>query len=247
MAEVIGQSIDPVNPGVLGQPMNIDAPGTFAIGVKGDGGSGFPPPGGIPIGRQAIGVFGTCSDPRGVGVQGENTAGGNAGLFSGNVIISGHLTHGDSHCTGTVTVDVDLVLANGDCAEEFDLGTGASATPGTVMVLNSAGELQESVVAYDRRVAGVISGAGGYKPGIVLDKRISNKTRMPIGLLGKVACKVDASYAPIAVGDLLTTSPTPGHAMKATDSNKAFGSVLGKALRALDAGQELIPVLITLQ
>ena len=65
--------------------------------------------------------------------------------------------------------------------------------------------------------------------------------------MGKVYCKVDAQYASVEVGDLLTTSPTPGHAMKAADPLRAFGSVIGKALRPLDAGQGLIPILISLQ
>jgi hypothetical protein len=70
---------------------------------------------------------------------------------------------------------------------------------------------------------------------------------MPIALMGKVYCKVDASYGAIEVGDLLTTSSTPGHAMKANDPMKAFGSVIGKALRPLDSGEGLIPILIALQ
>ena len=70
---------------------------------------------------------------------------------------------------------------------------------------------------------------------------------MPIALMGKVFCMVDAQYAPITVGDLLTTSPTQGHAMKAGDPAKAFGSVIGKALRPLKDGRALIPILITLQ
>lgn len=65
--------------------------------------------------------------------------------------------------------------------------------------------------------------------------------------MGKVYCKVDARYAPVEVGDLLTTSPTAGHAMKADDPFKAFGAVIGKALRPLAAGQEMIPILIALQ
>ena len=88
---------------------------------------------------------------------------------------------------------------------------------------------------------------GDYRPGITLDKQPSRANRVPIGLLGKVYCKVDAQYGPIDVGDLLTTSPTAGHAMKADDPPKAFGSVLGKALRPLRAGQGLLPILITLQ
>jgi hypothetical protein len=66
-------------------------------------------------------------------------------------------------------------------------------------------------------------------------------------MMGKVYCKADAQYSSIEVGDLLTTSPTPGHAMKASDPLKSFGSVIGKALRPLTAGQGLIPILIALQ
>lgn len=55
--------------------------------------------------------------------------------------------------------------------------------------------------------------------------------------MGKVYCKVDAGYAPVAAGDLLTSSPTPGHAMKAANPARAFGSVIGKALRPLREGQ----------
>ncbi len=70
---------------------------------------------------------------------------------------------------------------------------------------------------------------------------------MPLALVGKAYCKVDAQYASIEVGDLLTTSPTPGHAMKADDLLKAFGAVIGKALRPLPTGLGLIPILIALQ
>jgi hypothetical protein len=71
--------------------------------------------------------------------------------------------------------------------------------------------------------------------------------RMPVALMGKVYCKVDARHSPIEVGDLLTTSSTPGHAMKANDAHKAFGAVLGKALRPLEQGQGIIPILVALQ
>ena len=57
--------------------------------------------------------------------------------------------------------------------------------------------------------------------------------------------KVDATYGAIQAGDLLTTSPTPGYAMKAT--NPQIGTILGKALEPLEDGQGLIKVFITLQ
>jgi hypothetical protein len=65
--------------------------------------------------------------------------------------------------------------------------------------------------------------------------------------VGKVYSKVDARCSPVEVGDLLTTSGTPRHAMKAVDPWKAFGAVIGKALRSLRDGQGLIPVLVALQ
>ena len=66
-------------------------------------------------------------------------------------------------------------------------------------------------------------------------------------LMGKVYCKVDASPDPILVGDLLTTSYTAGHAMKASDTGKAFGAIIAKALASLSGGRGLIPILVTLQ
>ena len=81
----------------------------------------------------------------------------------------------------------------------------------------------------------------------MLDRRQSELYRNPLALMGKVCCKVDASYGSIGVGDLLTTSDTPGHAMKAADPLRAFGSVIGKALRPLASGQATIPILIALQ
>jgi len=149
--------------------------------------------------------------------------------------------------TGDVQVSGDIRLTNADCAEDFDIDETQPIEPGTVMVVGEEGRLEQSHTAYDRRVAGVVSGAGDYKPGIVLDRQQSSDSRKPIALLGKVFCKADAGHGAIEIGDLLTTSPTPGHAMKAADPTRTPGAVIGKALRALDSGQGLIPLLIALQ
>jgi hypothetical protein len=148
---------------------------------------------------------------------------------------------------GSVEVAGDILLLNADCAEDFDVSGAEEADPGTVMVFDQEGSLQQSRQAYDKRVAGVVSGADGYRSGIILDKQVSEANRIPVALMGKVYCRVDAQYSPIEVGDLLTTSPTPGHAMKAVDALKAFGAVIGKALKPLDRGVDMIPILVTLQ
>lgn len=143
----------------------------------------------------------------------------------------------------------DILLANADCAEDFDVAGGErpSIAPGHVMVLDNEANLALCRDCYDKRVVGVISGAGGYRPGIVLDRRAMTSDRLPLALVGKVACRVDADFGVIAVGDLLTTSTTPGHAMKAHDRDLAFGAVIGKALRPMVSGTGLIPILVALQ
>jgi hypothetical protein len=144
-------------------------------------------------------------------------------------------------------VNGDIILANADCAEDFDAAHDELIDPGTVVVINDERSIRPCDQAYDKRVAGVVSGAGGYKPGLVLDRRKSDRTRVAVALMGKVFCKVDARFGAIQVGDLLTPSSTIGHAMKATDPLKAFGAVIGKALRPLEEGQGLLPILIALQ
>ena len=67
----------------------------------------------------------------------------------------------------------------------------------------------------------------------------------PVATSGIVFTKVDARYGVVEVGDLLVTSPTKGHAMRA---NEAFpGTVVGKALQPLAIGTDLIRVLVMLR
>lgn len=196
------------------------------------------------------GVYGeTASTTGGNGVHGKSTGSG-AGLYGESASGVGVYGKGGKLAAlfeGDVEVTGDIRLTGADCAEEFAVADAASAEPGTVMVLDDHENLSPSQSAYDRRVVGVVSGAGLYKPGIVLDGAHGGVNRSRIGLLGKVFCKVDADIAPVEVGDLLTTSETPGYAMKALDPERSFGAVLGKALKPLKSGQELIPILVALQ
>jgi hypothetical protein len=202
-------------------------------------------PGGFFASKEGEGVHGETSsidfaavagiqlNPRsaGAGVYGEHRGAGPAGFFKGNVVVT-----------------EDIQLTNADCAEEFEICAEAGLLePGCVAVIDEDGLLRRSEQAYDRRVAGVVSGAGAYRPAIVLDRQHASQDRLPIALVGKVYCKVDAEYGAIAFGDLLTPSATPGHAMKVDDPHKAFGAVIGKALGVLAEGQGLIPILVALQ
>ncbi|HVQ94506.1 MAG TPA: hypothetical protein VMU51_25940 [Mycobacteriales bacterium] len=165
-----------------------------------------------------------------------NLPGENAGYFDGNVEV-----------TGTISAAVNILLKNADGAEDFDVADGPVPGPGTVMVLDRDGSVRASDGPYDPRVAGVVSGAGTYRPAMRLDHRESERNRVPIALFGKVWCLADARSAPITLGDLLTTGERPGHAMRATDRQRSFGAVLGKALAGLPAGTGLVPILVALQ
>jgi hypothetical protein len=145
----------------------------------------------------------------------------------------------------SVTGNIFLVAA-ADLAEQFDISDATQVDAGTVVVIDGVDRVKPSDQPYDRKVAGVVSGAGAYRPGILLDHQSRDDVHQPLALLGKVFCKVDASYAPIDIGDLLTTSPTIGHAMKVTDYTRSAGAVLGKAMAELREGTGLLPILVTL-
>jgi len=182
--------------------------------------------------------------------------GTNGDLWLGGNNVNGDLmlfdTNGDNKTSSQATIRLsaksgDILLRNADCAEDFAVSNPENCQPGTVMVIEDSGLLSPCRRSYDTRVAGVISGAGEYGPALVLDRRPDTARRLPLALVGKVVCRVDAGYGPVSVGDLLTTSDTAGHAMKADDPVHAPGAVLGKALGELKAGLGLIPVLVTLQ
>jgi hypothetical protein len=204
----------------------------------------------IGTSKTSDGVRASSTDGNGLsarsatGVGGFFQGGKLAAFFEGDIGCTGHI----NTPKGTITCnDVFLAAGSGDCAEEFDSADVELIEPGTVVVFDEVGAVRPSQAAYDRRVAGIVSGAGDFKPGIVLDRRGSGTNRLPIAILGKVYCKVDAQYSAIKVGDQLTTSPTAGHAMKASDPLNGFGAVIGKALRSIECGHGLIPVLVSLQ
>ena len=183
---------------------------------------------------------------------------GNVGLGTGNpqarldvngaAIVRGNLSVRNAAGAETIQLDAasgDIRLAGADCAEHFPVLTQDGVEPGAVMVVDDGG-LSPCRSAYDRRVAGVVSGAGEFKPGIRLGFTGEGEGTLPIALVGRVRCKVDATYGAIAAGDLLTTSPTPGHAMRADDPARAFGAVLGKAMEPLAEGQGTITILVCL-
>jgi sugar lactone lactonase YvrE len=153
---------------------------------------------------------------------------------------------------GRTRTEVLEITGGSDLSEQFEI-TGErqkKVESGMVVCIDSSnsGNLVVSQKAYDRTVAGIVSGAGGVKPGMLMgQKGTMADGEHPVALTGRAYCRADASNGPITPGDLLTTSDVPGHAMKVTDYNRAQGAILGKAMSSLNDGKGLVLVLVTLQ
>jgi len=144
-------------------------------------------------------------------------------------------------CVLTITGGCDL-------AEPFAMSDG-SIPSGALVAIDEEhpGQLKMSTRAYDQRAAGIISGANGIKPGISLHQEGTLEGGQNVALTGRVYALADASNGSIKPGDLLTTSDTPGHCMRAADHARAKGAIVGKAMTALDKGKGMVLVLVSLQ
>lgn len=182
--------------------------------------------------------IGTPSPATKLDVNGNTNVTGNitvTGANAGNITASGTIMGGNIQATYQ------------DVAEWVPSTHALPA--GTVVVLNPMknNEVMASNTAYDTRVAGVVSA----RPGLALGEAGANKAL--IATTGRVKVKVDATKAPIHIGDLLVTSDREGYAMKSepiTIGNRqlhAPGTLIGKALEPLESGTGEILVLLSLQ
>ncbi|MFM9994240.1 MAG: hypothetical protein ACKVU4_00400 [Phycisphaerales bacterium] len=223
--------------GIYGRATSTTGTGVYgwAEGAGGRGVFGFS----TASSGTSSGVFGLAVSPSGYGGYFVNTSSaGGAALYA----------------DGLAKVKTLQILGGSDLAEPFNVH-GATETdpivPGMVVVIDEAnpGDLRLSDRPYDTKVAGVISGANGLEPGMVMraEGQPMADGEHPVAMTGRVWCWVDASYGAIRPGDRLTTSATPGHAMRAGDDARCGGAVIGKAMTAHADGKGLVLVLVNLQ
>jgi hypothetical protein len=154
---------------------------------------------------------------------------------------------------GTVTVTGNLVV-NGNIAAKYQdvaewVRTRDKMMPGTVVVLDQTtpDRVMSSMHSYDTKVAGVVS----TQPGVTLGEPAEDKAL--IATTGRVKVRANASNGAIRIGDLLVTSEREGAVMRSEPVSVSGvflhrpGTLIGKALESLEAGEGEILVLLSLQ
>jgi hypothetical protein len=140
---------------------------------------------------------------------------------------------------GDVRADGSFVGNGADVAEAVEaVGSKDWYEPGDVLVVSTAADrsFEKCTSSYATTVAGVYA----TNPGVVLhntgvDGDLSN--RVPLTVVGIVPTKVTTENGPIQRGDLLVTSSTEGHAMRASPDQLGFGMIVGKALENFRGSQ----------
>ncbi|ARA91901.1 hypothetical protein AWN76_001105 [Rhodothermaceae bacterium RA] len=128
-------------------------------------------------------------------------------------------------------------------------GQASAYEPGDVLVISTDRDrtVARSAGAYSPLVAGVHA----TRPGVLLSENGIDgmaANQVPMGVIGVVPTRVTNEGGPIRRGDLLVTSSTPGHAMKAAPAKLGFGMVIGKALEDFDGpGPGRIQVLVNIK
>lgn len=249
----VGTMADPAQFVVVGEQevTGLHVTGTATFGVDPDVAeimngnlsvSGMVSTGGLDVAGSA--AIGADADIGGdLAVQGRSDLGGVI-VDNGAVRATALTVDGDASCK-TLTI-----LGGADLAEPFPVEEISSMTPGSVLSIDSvhAGKLVLASEAYDRKVAGVASGANGVDPGVLMRATgTAADGGCNVSLSGRAYVRASNCNGPIRPGDLLTTSGIPGHAMKVTDHNRASGATLGKAMTALDAESGLVLALVSLQ
>lgn len=151
---------------------------------------------------------------------------------------------------GRVTTDEIEIRGGADLAEMFNVTGDRGIAPGSVVCVDpeNDGALVLSRKAQDRTVVGVISGANGVAPGLLMGHRGTEAFgEFPVAIAGRVYVKANDRGGEIKPGDFLTTSPVRGQAMRVEDFDTSRGAILGKALSSRDPETGFVLILVHLQ
>ncbi len=153
---------------------------------------------------------------------------------------------------GRVITSELQIKGGSDLAEHFDIAIEEEeeAKPGMLVSIDTKteGKLSLTNIESDTKIVGVISGANGIKPGMLMGQEGTIAYgKYPIALAGRVYVLATNEAGEINAGDFLTSSSKKGYAKKVTNINKNQGAIIGKAMGKLNADNGYVLVLINLQ
>jgi len=154
---------------------------------------------------------------------------------TGDIVPSANLTYnlGSTTAWWNNMYGVSVQAKYADLAEHY--APDQAYTNGTVVVFGGEQEGTVTTQDHDPRVAGVIS----INPAYLMN---AANPGLPVALQGRVPCRVQG---PVAKGDVLVTSSTPGVAQRIDNSRFLPGCVVGKALEAINTNTiETIEVVV---
>jgi hypothetical protein len=152
-------------------------------------------------------------------------------FVSGATLKTANITTGAANLPGSITGiwtlngSSTLQATYADLAEYYE--GDKDYEPGTVLVFGGDKEITETVQMNDTRLAGVVT----TNPAYVMNQD-QQGIKVCLALAGRVPCKV---IGRVKKGDMLTTSATPGYAVRAT--SPTLGAIIGKAIEDKDYGE----------
>lgn len=245
-----------VSASAQGFGMRGTATGTSGVGIRGEATSGSGSTVGIHAFAQSPSGLGMLVQSQGAGLSvGAQTTGmtvdtAAAASASGAIAVfqQGGTNKARIDTNGKGYFNGGTATTGADFAESVETALPvARYEPGDVMVIDVKGtrRFDLSSSPNSKLVAGVYATKPGVlaRPGDVAGDSKWTDTEVPMAIVGIVPCKVVDENGAIEAGDLLVTSSTPGHAMKAPE-NPVAGTVVGKALGNLAGKKGKVEVLL---
>ena len=192
----------------------------------------------VALGTDTTGNYIATGAVSGIGLSGSsNSEGGTFTVTSNATNANTPSTIVARDASGNFSAGTITALATSaqyaDVAENFKVNEQADA--GTVMVFDKDGLLVICNSYADPMLVGIVS----TDPAYLLNS--DQPDGQPIALAGQVPCKV---VGPVKVGDLLTTSKTPGYATVLELNDWKPGIIVGKAMENCSIGKHTIKVFV---
>ena len=167
-----------------------------------------------------------------------NTSAGNVTINASSAAYTQRLCHNQANgATANLTLGDCAATGQADVAEFY--AVEGEAEPGDIVIPSGGYTVKRSDTPAQRNVIGIIS-TNPVADGI-LGHNVTDTSRQPVALAGRIPLKVSLENGSIAAGDLLTAGSVPGTAARATGTEP----IVGIALEAYDANSPRVSPLVS--